>query len=91
MEQWMRNGKFFPRPANILELVEVYRDGNRYRPVPRYPNQGKGYGEADVLILSKLHQKRREHLQGPLSDSDLAALVDELDVVTGRVWDNFPG
>ncbi len=91
MEQWMRNGKFFPRPANILELVEVYRDGNRYRPVPRYPNQGKGYGEADVLILSKLHQKRREHLQGPLSDSDLAALVDELDVVTGRIWDNFPG
>jgi hypothetical protein len=91
MDQWMRNGKFFPKPANVLELVETYRDGNRYRNPPRYENQGKGYGEADVLILAKLHGKRRAHLQGPLSDKDLADLVDELDVVTGRVWDNFPG
>ncbi len=44
-----------------------------------------------MLILSKLHQKRRDHLQGPLSEKDLTELVDELDVVTGRIWDNFPG
>jgi hypothetical protein len=84
VEHWMRNGHFWPKPADILQLVSVYREDKRYLKIPRYENHGQGYGEKDIKILWHLMAKRRAYLQGPLGEEDTAILLDELDEMTGR-------
>jgi hypothetical protein len=83
-EHWLRNGHYWPKPADLLELVSVYRDGNRYLRGERYEHHGTGYGETEVQLLWKLFSRRRERLQGPLGNEDTKILLDELDQMTGR-------
>lgn len=86
-DNWNRNGHFFPKPADILEQIAIYRDANRSRGYTRDPHAGEGYGANDVAILWKLHDAMREAVGGrKLTESELLSLVDELDQVTGRAF-----
>ena len=84
VEYWLRNGQFFPKPAQLLQVIRTYRDGNRYLKSQRYPGHGQGYGETDVDVLWNLFKARREKLKRPMGEEDTAILLDELDKLTGQ-------
>lgn len=56
-DNWNRNGRYFPKPKDILELVDVYK----IETTPTGPHcepecqarHGKGYDEHDMLWLWK--------------------------------------
>ena len=76
----MRNGKFFPKPADILETIRNYRETNALlRKPPRYANQGQGYGENEVRALWQIFNERYPELKRRLSDEEVDGLLDELD------------
>ena len=80
-----RNGRYFPKPADILEAIKNYRDTNALLQAPhRYPNHGQGYGLADVQILWKLHAEKRAEVNRPLTDAEKEACLDELDRLKQR-------
>jgi hypothetical protein len=49
------------------------------------------YSANDVKVLWKLFNDKRAKLGRPLTEDERDDLLVELDVKTGRVWDNFPG
>lgn len=86
-ENWNRNGHFFPKPADIIGLINAYKDANRGRGYEKDPHTGQGYSTADVQILWKLHAAMREQVGGrKLTKAECNALLDELDQVTGRAF-----
>lgn len=56
-EAWERNGKFFPKPAEIIELIDAHNQSH-LAPLPRYENHGGGLNEKDVLAMYKLFLER---------------------------------
>jgi len=66
-------------------------DGGLSPVTDRDENEGKGYWENDVMLLSKLHRNKRKTVGRELTQAELDELLDDLDVKTGRIWDNFPG
>ncbi len=79
-ENWQRNGHFFPKPAQILELIRAYHIQHRSDYVQHYEHHGEGYGETDVLILWKMYQAMSAQVGGrKLTKKEKAALMDELD------------
>jgi hypothetical protein len=76
-QNWLRNGKFFPRPANILELVQTYTAN-----LPRRDcddackrRHGHGYHRNDVLWL----WKKRQAFAGKWTKADYENALKELD------------
>lgn len=79
-EHHMRNGKFFPKPADILETIRNYRETNAlFRKPPRYEKHGEGYGENEIRALWQIFNQRYPGLQRRLSDEEVDELIDELD------------
>jgi hypothetical protein len=77
-ENWFRNGKFFPRPANILELVQTYAS-NQPREVcddACKRRHGRGYDTNDLLWLWK---KRQASGATKWTKADYEAAMQELD------------
>jgi len=66
-------------------------DGGLGPVVERDEHEGKGYWENDILLLAKLHRNKRKTVGRELTQAELDELLDDLDVKTGRIWDNFPG
>lgn len=78
-ENWQRNGRFFPKPADILELIRAFYVAQRdtYQAADY---GGGGYGSADCLALWKLfHEKYPKPVGRPLTREERKALIDELD------------
>lgn len=63
-DNWNRNAKFFPKPADITELVTVWRNAQK----PAYSAhdyQHTGFGQVQVLALWKLfHRKYPDFKRG---------------------------
>src|SRR6266851_10277169 len=75
-ENWQRNGHFFPKPAQILELIRAYHVQHRSDYVQHYEHHGEGYGETDVLILWKMYQAMSAQVGGrKLTKKEKAALM----------------
>jgi len=85
-----------PKPAHWLETssapyVRCTHEGGK-SPVVEIPQPGEHqYSGNDVKILWKMHDKKRKYLGRTLTQEELDDLVTDLDVKTGRVWENFPG
>lgn len=84
-ENWNRNGKFFPKPGDIREQVEAYRDSVR----PAYrasAKPGSGFGKIEVLALWKLVNDRMHIFKKsnesyiPLSDYEIDKLCQQVEV-----------
>ena len=84
-ENWNRNGRFFPKPKDILELVEAYRLSQTRKQVDNRcdaeckSRHGKGYGEQDMLWLFKKYIEKRGQIGRALNKSEIFSLLDELD------------
>lgn len=75
---WVRNGKFFPKPSEILELIHAF-ESSQSQPQKCEPEcqrrHGKGYHTNDVTWLFKRYTAElKTNPQVKLSD-----LMDELD------------
>jgi len=79
-ENWQRNGHYFPKPAQILELIRAYHVEHRSDYVERYEHHGEGYNEADVIALMKLYREKYPvKLTRYLTYEQRQDLIDELD------------
>jgi hypothetical protein len=79
-ENWQRNGHYFPKPAQILELIRAYSIEHRSDYVHRYEHHGEGYSAADVILLWKIfHEKYPDPLTKSLTYEQRQDLIDELD------------
>jgi len=82
-ENWQRNGKFFPKPADILELIRAYHIDHREK--ISYDHQGEGYGENDLLYLWKRFVSLKASLPNrALTDAEINSLLDDLDEKRGE-------
>jgi hypothetical protein len=80
-DNWQRNGQFFPKPSDIVQLVDVFRKSITRR--IGHPGcdelcksrHGRGYGEGDVLWL---WHRMEQHVAAGRS-VNASALLDELD------------
>jgi len=85
-----------PKPAHWLETSSppyqrCTHEGGK-SPVVEIPQPGEHqYSGNDVKILWKMHEKKRKYLGRTLTQEELDELLIDLDVKTGRVWENFPG
>jgi len=78
-ENWQRNGHYFPKPAQILELIRAYHVEHRETQTPRYEHHGEGYGEGDVIALMKLFREKYPSPRRRLTYEERQDLIDELD------------
>lgn len=83
-DKWMVNGHYFPKPVNIQQLVDAYRESQRHG-IPKYANHGEGYGENDAKVLWNIVAAKR-HSAKALTKADFDDMLDELDQVTGRAF-----
>ena len=84
-ENWQRNGKFFPKPADILELIRAYRITKRVKPRTTYEHHGEGYNESDILYLFKRMVALKASLPNrQLTDGEINSLLDDLDKKRGE-------
>jgi hypothetical protein len=83
-ENWGRNGKFFPKPGDIRELVDAYRDSTR----PAFKasaNPGTGFGKIELLSLWGLVCERVETFRKgkeqyvPLTDQEIEKLCRQVE------------
>jgi hypothetical protein len=83
-DNWQRNGRFFPKPKDILELCEIY--GDKAKPTRIvFPHHGEGYGSADIDWLWKAYANKRSCVNHrALNDEEVNALLDELDKKRGH-------
>lgn len=89
-DNWNRNARFFPKPKDILELVEAF---NLSKIGPRrkvYEHHGQGYGEKDVLYLWQRYSQKRAELNRTLTDNEVEVLMLDLDKKRGVVPDFRP-
>lgn len=76
---WIRNGKFFPKPSEILELIQAFRNLPENQPrqcdIECQKRHGKGYHTNDVNWLFK------RYLAALKTDPKvkITDLMDELD------------
>lgn len=90
-EKWHLGGRFFPQPADILELCTAWEPN-----IPKYVEgcdalckgrHGNGYSETDMkylceLVSAKITSEHRS-LDQSLTDADIDALLDDLDKKRG--------
>jgi hypothetical protein len=86
-DNWNRNGRYFPKPKDVLEQVEVYRQTvpkNKYG----YPDcdaickaqHGKGYSGEDILWLWKRYNDMLATLPNrAMTEAEVDGLLRELD------------
>jgi hypothetical protein len=86
-DNWRRNGRFFPVPADILDQCiswnppELERKGCNAECRRRHH---QGYGETDVIKLWKLAEAKRMELGRALTDADYDELMTVLDKWRGK-------
>lgn len=90
-DNWNRNGRFFPKPKDILEQIEAYRltQSMKYG----HPTcdslcrarHGQGYGSADMWNLFESYRKKIQAAQAhvPMTDELMDELLDKVDKKRG--------
>jgi hypothetical protein len=78
-QDWQRNGRFFPRPHDILELIAAFKVKIDPPKRERYEHHGEGYGEQDIKLLWRLQKEKRTAVNRPLTDAEIDGLLNELD------------
>jgi hypothetical protein len=78
-DNWQRNGRFFCKPIDILDLVDVYKRGLTPSVMPRYEHHGEGYNEGDMLALWKLVSAESIALKRKLTQGEIWKLLGEVD------------
>jgi hypothetical protein len=87
-EQWRMNGRFFPMPADIMQLCSAwapeekkYIEGCNAECRARH---GKGYGTADVQWLLRRYYAMKDQLPNRrMTAGEINNLLDELDKKRG--------
>ena len=90
-DNWNRNGRFFPKPKDITELVEAY-ELTRKKEKLGYPGcdseckarHEKGYGGNDMVWLFSRYLSERKNVNRALNKREIFALLDELDKWRGK-------
>jgi hypothetical protein len=88
-ENWVRNSRFFPKPKDIVDLVEAFRVTQKDRSgYPGCDDQCKsrhfrGYGENDVKWLMKRCEMMKDMTDPQatkrMTESEIEQLLSELD------------
>lgn len=78
-DNWGRNGKQWPKPSNILELIGAWNLSKRSETKTTYEHHGTGYGENDVTALWKLFREKYPNQKKRLTYEQRQDLIDELD------------
>jgi hypothetical protein len=78
-DSWQRNGRFFPKPKDILELVAMYEDAKRPATFVRYEHHGQGYGEGDFLALWKMVSAESLRVGHKLTQGEIWQLLEDVD------------
>jgi hypothetical protein len=86
-DNWARNGRFFPKPIDLLDLVDVYNRGLQPSKFTHYEHHGRGYGDGDMLALWKLVSAKSIQLNRKLS---IPEIWQELNVIDQRRPDGPP-
>jgi len=83
-ENWNRNGRYFPKPAEIKELIESYRESKRPAYRLQAPPMPGGFGKVEILALWGLVNKRVEEFKKsgqpyiPLTDDEITELCQQV-------------
>jgi hypothetical protein len=93
-ENWNRNGRYFPKPKDIIELMDAYKMSKAQYGHPTCDDlcksrHFKGYGTEDMVwLFDRYFAKRKALGNRVLNESEVGALMDELDVRRGKppVW-----
>jgi hypothetical protein len=89
-DKWRTNGRFFPVPADILDLCsswnppEMERKGCNAECRSRH---GKGYGGVDMEYLYERYNQKRSELNRVLTDGEINLLLEDLDKKRGHAPD----
>jgi hypothetical protein len=90
-DNWNRNGRFFPKPKDIIEQIEAYRlsvKGKYGHPTcdaQCRERHDKGYGAEDMLWLYNRYLAKKDSMPNrPMNDTEIDGLLDELDTKRGR-------
>jgi hypothetical protein len=78
-DNWRRNGNFWCKPFNIIQLIDVYRGTQRSSKLPTYEHQGEGYNEGDMLSLWKMVSAKSIKLKRYLVQDEIWELLGEID------------
>ena len=89
-DNWNRNGRYFPKPKDIIEQIEAFRLSKS-----RYGNpacddlcrsrHGRGYGKEDIIwLMDRYLAKRKAIGNRTLKDGEVNNLLDELDNKRGE-------
>lgn len=78
-DNWQRNGRFFPKPKDILDLVAAYDLSRTPTGGPRFSEHGQGYNEGDILALWKLVSAKSIRENRKLTEAEIWELLDQID------------
>lgn len=78
-ENWQRNGRFFPKPKDILDLVDAYKLARTPAGPAHYEHHGQGYGEGDLKALWKMVSAKGIDDKRKLTEADIWGLLGEID------------
>lgn len=78
-ENWQRNGRFFPKPKDILDLVDTYTAGKAPAMFTRYEHHGQGYGGGDMLALWKIVSAKGLAMGRKLSQQEIWDCLSQVD------------
>jgi hypothetical protein len=90
-DNWNSNGRYFPKPKEIVELVEAYRLSGQKVGYPGCDAECKsrhwrGYGKGDMIWLWERYTQQRKIVGNrSLTDAEVEVLMKELDVKRGAV------
>jgi hypothetical protein len=77
-ENWQRNGKWFPKPKEILDICEAYRAAKILPSQVRYAHHGEGYNEGDMMALWKI-VSARAGAGRKMTQAEIWQVLDEID------------
>jgi hypothetical protein len=85
--QHLRQGKYFPKVAEIIDLIRVSRSQTYAYTGPietekdrrRKAAGWRSYGQPDIRCLVKILADKRAKLNRPLTENDENELINELD------------
>lgn len=78
-ENWQRNGRYFCKPIDIIDLIEIYKRTSRNDGPTIYEHHGQGYGQGDMLGLWKLVSQKSIQVARKLTEAEIWQLLDVVD------------
>ncbi len=76
---WQKNGRFFPKPKDILDLVAAFEIGRDGTTRISFEHYGKGYGGGDFKALWKMVSAKSIGLGRKLTEPEIWEALGEID------------